>query len=122
MTDAPTRAAHAWIAAMLDHAFLPAQPHMHPATAQCVRHTIDAHLAAADGAAAPEPAPHQPYRGSDVETFIKRARDQYPPDGDSYGSERWDALNGLLDAYRLHADTGASLAADTSTLGPHPGE
>lgn len=44
---------------------------------------------------------HTPTRNSDVEAWIKRARDEQPGE-----SEGWLALDGLLDNYRLAADTG----------------
>ena len=45
-----------------------------------------------------------PWRGSVIEAWIKRARDQYPPD-DGY----YTALDILLDEYREAADTGIHL-------------
>lgn len=47
---------------------------------------------------------HEPYRGSDVEAWIKRHRDQY-----SHGDEHWTTLDDLLDAYRNHVYTGTPL-------------
>lgn len=47
---------------------------------------------------------HIPQRGSDVEEWIKARRDVWSPD-----SQSWQALDDLLDDYRLHADTGSPL-------------
>lgn len=55
---------------------------------------------------------HLAHRGSDVETFIKRARDQQEP-----MTEPHDVLDGLLDDYRDHADTGTPLGEEV--VGPH---
>jgi hypothetical protein len=49
--------------------------------------------------------PHRAKRGSDVEAWIKAARDLH--DERVYGP--YEALNDLLDDYRLHADTGTAL-------------
>lgn len=53
-----------------------------------------------------------PRRGDAVEAWIKRTRDEWA-NGDAYR-----ALDGLLDDYRDHADTGTSL--DQPIEGPHP--
>jgi hypothetical protein len=52
---------------------------------------------------------HYPHRGDQIEAWIKDRRDaedQTRP-WDTYGP--WDALDVLLDEYRLAADTGQSL-------------
>jgi len=47
-----------------------------------------------------------PRRGDEVEAWIKRTRDSY----DRFRwADSWDALDDLLDDYRLHADTGTPL-------------
>ena len=51
---------------------------------------------------------HYPHRGDQVEAWIKDRRDQYPKDTATYGAE-WNALDLLLDEYRLASDTGQSL-------------
>jgi hypothetical protein len=66
---------------------------------------------------APSPA-HEPRRGSDVEAWIKRRRDEHDsPDLRA----RWFVLDDLLDDYRLHADCGVPLHQEVE--GPTaPGE
>ena len=49
-----------------------------------------------------EPATHMPYRGSDVEDWIRRMRDEK-------GSGAWVGLDDLLEDYRARADTGRDL-------------
>lgn len=61
-------------------------------------------------------------RGDVVETWIKRHRDEWaiggrPPLGSTLQRAGWDALDGLLDEYRLHADTGTPLDS-TEPMGP----
>jgi DNA polymerase-3 subunit epsilon len=52
-------------------------------------------------------AVHQPRRGDAVEQWLKARRDEH---ADKYGRvPAWWALDGLLDNYRLHADTGTPL-------------
>lgn len=52
--------------------------------------------------------PHVPHRGSDVETYIKNARERAKtPSGTPL--DAYYALDRLLDDYRLHADTGTPL-------------
>ena len=47
--------------------------------------------------------PHMPRRGDAFEQWLKAQRDQRE---DNYGrTPAWWALDGLLDTYRLHADT-----------------
>jgi len=59
-----------------------------------------------------------PYRGSDVEVWLKRKRDEYAlPDGTPGDYEAWTAMNDALDDYRLHADTGTPLDS-TEPMGP----
>lgn len=56
------------------------------------------------------PLQHIPHRGSDVEAFIKAARDRIKdetPLGENMMG--WAQLDNLLDDYRLHADTGVML-------------
>jgi hypothetical protein len=51
--------------------------------------------------------PRQPRRGDDVEQWLKAQRDAQ---ADQYGrTPAWYTLDDLLDAYRLHADTGTRL-------------
>jgi len=45
-----------------------------------------------------------PERGDMVEAFLKEERDGWPEK-----STIWNVLDGLLDDYRLHADTGTPL-------------
>lgn len=54
---------------------------------------------------------HQPMRGDKVEAWIKAARDEQAPFAsfDPEARVSWYTLDGLLDAYRLHADTGTPL-------------
>ena len=54
---------------------------------------------------------HEPHRGSDVEAWIKRYRDAYrtPEGSETYES---NAIDNLLDDYRLRADEGRGLADD----------
>jgi hypothetical protein len=50
---------------------------------------------------------HQPRRSDDVEQWLKAQRDAH---ADQYGrTPAWYTLDDLLDAYRLHADTGTPL-------------
>lgn len=57
--------------------------------------------------------PHEPHRGSDVEAWIKRTRDEYGSSTD----DAWRVLDDLLNDYRLHADTGTALVNEVE--GPH---
>ena len=50
---------------------------------------------------------HRPDRASDVAAWLKRRRDTF-----DRGTNGWYALDDLLDAYRLHADTGTPLLDD----------
>lgn len=57
-----------------------------------------------------------PRRGDEVEAWIKRTRDLYNRQG-RYGDViAWNALDDLLDDYRLHADTGQPLDVHVSEL------
>lgn len=61
----------------------------------------------------------RPRRGDEVEAWIKRARDSYWR-GEGYADvDAWNALDNLLDDYRLHADTGTSLDTEASELQGH---
>lgn len=51
--------------------------------------------------------PHQARRGDEVEAWLKRHRDAYPDT-----SIAWIKIDGLLDDYRLHADTGTPLSGE----------
>lgn len=52
--------------------------------------------------------PHQPRRGDHVEAWLKAQRDRLE---DGYGRmPAWYAVDDVLDAYRLHADTGTPLS------------
>ncbi|WP_045740756.1 hypothetical protein [Actinoplanes rectilineatus] len=63
--------------------------------------------AALDG----RPAVHEAMRGSDVEAWLKRHREAYrEPDGTVTGA--WHAIDGILDDYRDHADTGTPLSSE----------
>ena len=64
---------------------------------------------------------HEPRRGSDVEAWIKRARESQRA-GHSLQSRTgaWYVLDDLLDDYREHADTGTPLSL--CVQGPHPEE
>lgn len=57
-----------------------------------------------DGAE-PEPPAMLPRRGDQFEQWLKQQRDQYSEAHDT----QWDVIDGLLDQYRLHADTGTPL-------------
>lgn len=59
------------------------------------------------------PINHRPTRGSDVEAWIKRRRNQTAVKG----SAEWYVLDTLLDDYRDHVDTGTPLGREV--LGPH---
>lgn len=59
---------------------------------------------------------HTPHRGSDVEAFIKQARDGWDK-GDELQGVIWRALDRLLDDYRLHAATGTPLSEPTPVEG-----
>jgi hypothetical protein len=48
----------------------------------------------------------QPRRDDDVAAWLKKWRDEYEPD-----SGPWGAIDGLLDEWRLRADTGTALHA-----------
>lgn len=50
---------------------------------------------------------HQARRGDEIEAWIKRTRDVY-----ARADECWHAIDGLLDDYRLHADTGTPLSGE----------
>lgn len=63
---------------------------------------------------------HQPVRGSDIDTWIKAARDVIHPKAGLGDQGAWWALDDLLNDYRLRADTGATLTADPADLGPNP--
>jgi hypothetical protein len=54
-------------------------------------------------------------RGSDVEAWIKRYRDSFRREGSARYA--WYAIDGLLDDYRDHADTGVPM--DQEVQGPH---
>lgn len=59
-----------------------------------------------------------PRRDDAVAAWLKSKRDEYEP-----GDPGYFTLDGVLDDYRLHADTGAPLSTPTDELGPHaPGE
>lgn len=66
-----------------------------------------------------DPPYHQPRRGSDVEDFIQRHRDEHAHKPGMHPSRRRDAayfaLDNMLDEYRLKADTGAWLWEVTET-------
>jgi hypothetical protein len=62
------------------------------------------------------PLPHRPERGSDVEAWIRRAREASV---DGSAREAWFTLDDLLDNYRLHADTGTPLGEEVQS--PHSG-
>lgn len=64
---------------------------------------------------------HEARRGNDVEAWIKRAREsQRAGTGDRGRTGAWYALDGLLDDYREHADTGTPLSQRVQ--GPHAEE
>jgi hypothetical protein len=63
---------------------------------------------ASDGHPATRFVPALPRRGDAVETWIKRTRDQFPET-----AVDWQALDDLLDDYRLHADCGVPLSEPT---------
>lgn len=55
-----------------------------------------------------QPAGHQPRRGDAFEAWLKAQRDDYASDR-ANDHTMYDALDDLLDLYRLHADTGTPL-------------
>ena len=56
---------------------------------------------------------HQPRRGDDVATWLKKWRDQFPKrNKNGFANERYQVLDDLLDDYRLHADTGTPLLSE----------
>lgn len=59
---------------------------------------------------------HQPYRGSDVEAWLKAQRDRWP---NAPGTQiEWRMLDDLLEQYRLKADTGLLLQQTIEEAGP----
>lgn len=77
------------------------------------------HIAALEAAVERLQGEHEARRGSDVEAWIKRYREQFR---DSSGAltGAWYAIDGLLDDYREHADCGVGLGEKVT--GPHPEE
>jgi hypothetical protein len=61
---------------------------------------------------------HEPRRDDDVARWLKRKRDEHV--GRPSPDHLWHLLDGLLDDYRDHADTGTPL--DAVVEGPHPEE
>lgn len=51
---------------------------------------------------------HVPHRGSNVEAWLKRYRDQFSRSNGSV----WNIIDDLLDNYREHGDTGTPLSED----------
>lgn len=51
---------------------------------------------------------HMPRRGDEVDQYLKRQRDIYPET-----SNEWDALNAVVDDYRLRSDQGLNLTVST---------
>lgn len=51
-----------------------------------------------------EPLDHEPVRGSEIDNWIVANRDKY-----AVGESEWDALDDLLDLYRMMADEGITL-------------
>ncbi len=64
---------------------------------------------------------HRAHRGSDVEAWLKRQRDDVhgPSLHDHTSAMVWNALDIALDDYRLHADVGAPLSVPAEEIGPH---
>lgn len=58
----------------------------------------------------PRREPHRPCRGSDVEAWLRQARDRH--------DFRFDAIDSLLADYRLRADVGAYLDTPADEIGP----
>lgn len=56
----------------------------------------------------PPEAPARPTTAAAVEAWLKAQRDQYGWHG-SNDATPWHTIDGLLDQYRLHADTGTPL-------------
>jgi hypothetical protein len=54
---------------------------------------------------------HVPVRGSKVEAYIKRHRDQFDRSGPLLTRARWQALDDMIDDYRLRSDCGVPLLA-----------
>jgi hypothetical protein len=63
--------------------------------------------------------PHFPHRGSDVEAWLIRQRDEWASPNLKIEDHPscWYALDGVLDDYRLHADTGTPLRVVVSDGG-----
>lgn len=59
---------------------------------------------------------HEPVRGSDVELWIRQARDTYDQQ-DPRQQIEWTALDALLDDYRERADTSTPLLASPAVCG-----
>lgn len=62
-------------------------------------------------------AEHLPFRGSDVEEWLRFKRDErivWDPSCGERRTREWYVLDELLDDYRLHADTGVPLTGDTN--------
>lgn len=55
---------------------------------------------------------HHPERGSDIDAWLKRHRDQYVNHSTGEKTGVWHAIDGILDDYRDHADTGTPLGQD----------
>lgn len=55
---------------------------------------------------------HRPDRNSDVAAWIRSHRDRNINGYKLYDTGRYDALDDLLDDYRLHADTGTPLSEE----------
>lgn len=73
-------------------------------TAELVIRTVAAGDWVDDGVTPPPPAV-PPRRGDAIEAWLKAQRDEY----EQRSSPQWQALDDLLDTYRLHADTGTPL-------------
>jgi hypothetical protein len=70
-----------------------------------------------DGWLRREPAVFAPARGDAVEAWLKQQRDEHGWNGTN-DRPAFDLLDQLLDAYRLHADTGTPLHEHVCPPGP----
>lgn len=62
-----------------------------------------------------KPLPQQPRRDDEVAKWLKARRDELPRD---HWGNHWSLIDGLLDDYRLHADTSTPLDQHVCTTTP----
>lgn len=84
------------------------------AEAEAIRQELDKEMRYARITLAPsmyQVEQHLPRRGSDVEAWLKRRRDEWAPNEAGVWPDAHHALDGLLDEYRRCADYGLPLNA-----------